>query len=392
MMKTGLLKNAGFLFLFTLVVYALSYKGEGVHWNYFVLLSDAFLHGRLYLVDNPLWLNELINWSGHYFVVYPPMPAILLLPFVAIFGISFPQPLLSILLGAINVSLSYLVFLKIFHKNSIALWMSLLFGFGTMQWYHAEVGSAWYVAHIVALFFLWLTLLEIFTRQRLFLIGLLIGCSYLARLPTILALSFVLIFLHHKFFDQHHKKLIFKNLFLLGLGLFPAILFNFVYNYLRFGVINDITYTLLPIFHEPWYQYGLFSIKNIPIHLLEIFLAPPSFKPAFPFIIPSLSVMSLMFITPAFFLIIFVKFKQKIIFSSLFTVLIMALPSLMHGSSGFSQFGFRFALDYLPFLLILTGSGLQNNYKWWAKGLIILSILINLWGVVMISHFNIWTI
>lgn len=392
MMKTGLLKNAGFLFLFTLIVYALSYKGEGVHLNYFVLLSDAFLHGRLYLLDNPPWLNELVKWHGYYFVVYPPMPAVMLMPFVYFFGVSFPQPFFSILLGAINVSLSYLVFLKIFHKKSIALWMSLLFSFGAMQWYHAEVGSAWYVAHIVALFFLWLTLLEIFTRQRLFLIGLLIGCAYLARLPTILTLSFVLFFLHHKFIDLHNKKLIFKNLFLLVLGLFPAILFNCMYNYLRFGVIYDIAYTLLPILNEPWYQNGLFSIKNIPIHLLEIFFAPPIFKATFPFVIPSLGVMSLLFVTPAFFLIIFAKFKQKIIFSSLLTSSVVALPSLMHGSSGFTQFGYRFALDYLPFLLILTGSGLQNNIKFWAKLLIILSILVNLWGVIMVTHLNKWAI
>lgn len=391
LMRHSLFKNTLFLFLITLLIYMLSYRGEGADLNYFILLADAFLHSRLYLLDNPPHLNELINLHGRYFVVYPPMPAILLMPFVAIFGTSFPQPYLSILLSAINVSLSYLVFLKVFGKKSIAFWLSLLFAFGTMQWYHAEVGSAWYVAHIVALFFLWLLLLEILTKQRLFLIGLLIGGAYLSRLPAILSIVFVLIYLHQRFFDPAHKKLGLRNLFLLGLGLTPAILLNWGYNFLRFGVIHDSAYTLLPIFDEPWYKYGLFSINNIPVHLIEVFFAPPIFRSTPPYIIPSLSVMSLLFITPAFFLIIFSKFRQKLMLSSVIIILIMALPGLMHGSSGFTQFGFRFALDYLPFLLILTGSGLQNKFSWWAKVLIILSILVNLWGVYMITHLQIWT-
>ena len=45
------------------------------------------------------------------------MPAILALPFVAIFGTSFLQPSLSIVLGSFNVALSYLVFLKLFGKK-----------------------------------------------------------------------------------------------------------------------------------------------------------------------------------------------------------------------------------------------------------------------------------
>lgn len=113
------------LFFITLTVYLFSYQGEGAHWNYFIFLADAFLHGRLYLLTNPPWLNELVKWNGHYFVVYPPMPAIMLLPFVAFFGISFPQPLLSILLGAINIALSYLVFTKLFREQSVSLWLAL---------------------------------------------------------------------------------------------------------------------------------------------------------------------------------------------------------------------------------------------------------------------------
>lgn len=387
-MQTISLKNfeiAIFLFLLTLIIYFLSYTGEGKHWNYFVLLADAFLHGRLYLLENPSWLNELINWEGKYYVVYPIMPAILLLPLVFLFGISFSQPHLSILIGAMNVGLSFLFFSKIF-KQDISVWLSLLYAFGTMHWYHTEVGSAWYIAHIIANLFIWIALLEIFGKKRLVLIGILIGGAYLSRLPAILTATFVIIYLYEKFLNIAPFRLHFKNFLLFSIGLFVGLFINWTYNYLRFGTIEDITYRLLPVFEEPWYKDGLFDIKNIPIHLTEVFTALPKFINEPPYIIPSLNVMALWFVTPALLLIPFANFKNKLVIASLITIIIMSLPGLMHGSNGFSQFGFRFALDYMPFLLILVGSGLERYFTWWSKSLIILSILINLWGVIMLSH------
>lgn len=371
-----------FLFFITLLVYSISSRGEGAQWNHFIYLADAFLHGHLYIDNN---LTEVISANGHYFVVYPPMPAILLMPFVAIFGINFYQPFLSILLGAVNVSLAYTVILKLFNNIKLSLWVSILYAFGTIQWYHAEVGSSWYVAHIVALFFLWLALLETITKQRLFLIGLFIGGAYLARLPTILSVIFVLIYLRRNFLNI-------RNLSLFSLGLAPAILFNGIYNFLRWGTVFDVGYILLPIFNEPWYRYGLFSIRYVPLHLKEVFTALPAFSKNPPFMIPSIYVMALWFVTPAFLLILKAKFKTKLALASLIAAAVIALPDLMHGNNGSTQFGFRFALDFMPFLLLLTASGLQNNFSWYAKLLLILSILINLWGVVMISFLNKWVI
>lgn len=374
-----------------LVVYGLSYGGTGANWNYFVLLADAFWQGRFYLLENPPWLNELINWQGRFYVVYPPMPAVLLMPFVALFGISFPQPYLSIFLASVNVSLSYLVFLKIFTNQKMSFFGSVLYAFGTMQWYHAQVGSAWYIAHIVALFFIWLMFLEILTKKRLILIGLLIGCAYLSRLPTVLAIVFVLLFLSNDFFDWRHKRIYFKNILLLVLGLLPFLGLNFIYNFLRFGTIADVGYRLLPVFEEPWYRYGLFSVKYIPIHLKEIFSALPQTKPDFPFVVPSMNVLALWFVTPAFLLIPFAYFKRKIVWVSVVTVVVMSLPSLTHGGSGFSQFGYRYALDYLPFLLIPTLSGAWRLPNFIFMFLLILSILINFWGVLLLEHFKMYT-
>jgi len=271
-------KAALILSLTTLIIYGLSYRGEGAPFNYFVLLADAFLHGKLYLSESFPWLNELVKVNSVYYVVFPPMPAILLLPLVVLFGASFSQPYLSILIGAINVGLAYLVFEKIFGKM-VARWTSILYAFGTIQWYHSEVGSTWYLAHISALFFMWLVLLETVTKKRLFLIGLFIGGAYLSRFSVVFSVVFVLFFLHHEFVIIRHKKirLFFRNFFKIGLGILPAVVLNGIYNYARYGVFYDRGYTLLPILGEPWYKYGFLSVKYIPIHLKEMFLSMPHF-------------------------------------------------------------------------------------------------------------------
>lgn len=380
--------------IITFLVYLLFNTGEQKHLNYFVPLADAFLQGRLYLIDNPPWLNELIPINNQFFVVYPPMPAILLMPFVYIFGIDFSQPLLSIIIGSINVSLSFLVINKLFHSKKIALSIAVIYGFGSMQFYHSVMGSAWYIAHIIAMFFIWLMLLNLQSKRKNYLvIGLLIGCAYWSRLPAILAVVFPLLYFWEDFVQLKPKLVIhFKSIFLLGLGIGVFVLLNAFYNYLRFGVPYDISYQLLPVFEEPWYKHGLFNVVNIPIHLKEILFALPSFSPNFPYIIPSLNVMAIWFVMPSIFLAFFAPIKKRIVWTSVVTILIMSLPGLMHGSNGFSQFGFRFSLDYLPFLLLVIAAGIHKKIWPLVLVLILLGTIINVLGIIAITIFKLWTI
>lgn len=351
-----------------------------------MLLADSFLHGRLYLIESPHWLNELVKIKNVFYVPFPPMPAILLMPFVAIFGTSFPQPILSILIGSANVSLSYLVILKFFKKENLALLISILYAFGTIQWYHAEVGSSWYIAHIITMFFMWLSLLEIQTKKRFFLIGLLISFSYLSHEPAIFASIFPLIYFYKDF-----RRI--KHVLVYGFGLSVGVLISIFYYYFSFGSFYNLGYWLIPnVLNEPWYKYGIVNLRYIPIHVKELLLSLPVLKSDPPYVIPSINSMAIWFTTPAFFLVLRANFKKILEFSSLTTSLIILLPILMHGSNGFTQFGYRFVLDFYPFLLILTASGINNSPKWLVIALIIISILINLWGVLMISFFNIWSL
>ena len=62
--------------------------------DYFVPLADAFLHGQLGLAAEPPsgGYNELVPLNGRLYVVYPPMPAVVLVPLVAFSGRGSTRP------------------------------------------------------------------------------------------------------------------------------------------------------------------------------------------------------------------------------------------------------------------------------------------------------------
>ncbi len=56
--------------------------------------------------------------------------------------------------------------------------------------------------------------------------------------------------------------------------------------------------------------------------------------------------------------------------------------------TGFAQFGYRFSLDFMPFLFLLTIKGMGEELSWHQKALILASVVVNLWGVVWINKFD----
>ncbi len=57
-------------------------------------------------------------------------------------------------------------------------------------------------------------------------------------------------------------------------------------------------------------------------------------------------------------------------------------------SGGWLSFADRFALDYYPFLFLLTIRAMGSDLKWHHKALIGLGIVANLWGVLWIYQFH----
>jgi 4-amino-4-deoxy-L-arabinose transferase-like glycosyltransferase len=370
--------------LVALLVFLLS-KGPPPGQNHFVYLADAFLHGRLGLSGPGASLAEIVNYQGDFYVVYPPMPAILLLPFVAVFGTSFDQSLLSIILASLCVAAVWLMLKKTGVNNNKSLWLAALFGFGTCFWFIASVGSAWYIEHVSAVLFLTGAIILALYKKNNFWVGLLLGCAALSRLPTVLAFPFFLL----RTYEQNTTwKTRLKQAAIFFIGLAIPVGLNALYNFSRYGTFLDVGYYLIPgIQQDPYFTNGIFNLSYIPRHIYAILFQGPILLNNFPYFEPSWMGLGLFFTTPAF-IYIFKGPWDKLSKKAALAVLCILPILITHGTVGFTQFGYRFSLDFTPFLILLVAKGMREKLGWQEKALIILSLLVNLWGVLSIIKFN----
>lgn len=378
-------------FFLTFTIYMLTREIDATYYNNFIVLADAFLNGRLYLLEDVSWM-ELAPVDGKYYVVPPPMPAILSMPFVAVSGLSTNQTLISILFGSLNVSLAYLVARSLTQNRAVQIWSTIMFGFGSIHWWVANAGGVWTFSQTLSVTFLFVAILLTFNDKSSFLTGLSIGASYWSRLTTVLSLPFFLIYSYDKWYKPSKGKNIlyginFRYLFLLGLGIAIFILLNAFYNYLRFKTPFDVSYYLIPnVIDDYYFKYGIFDPRYIPRHLNIIFLKLPEYVDQFPYIIPSSHGLAIWITTPAFIYAFWAGIKNKLALACWVAIFFIALVNFSHGTWGFTQFGYRFAVDFYPFLFILIVKGIGDKIKWHHIALITIGVLVNLWGVLTVQE------
>jgi hypothetical protein len=390
--------TAGLLFLTGAVVYYWSQPATVNPFNYFEYLAEAILNGRLNIEGAPFYFEELVRSGNRSYLIYPPLPAVLLLPFVAIRGISTNQLFLSFLLGGLNISLVYLTFRKLTDDRELPVWMAVLLGFGTIHWYTASIGSVWYLAQITSFFFMMLAVYFAVARPAPFASGLALGASYLSRLTTVLCFPFFAVMLYGCGGESGPSArtrflLRLKPVLIFSAGVAVFVLVNFLYNYARFGSPFDVAYTLHTISAakekvSPWFDQGLFSLSYAKYHLYSFLLEPPHFMDGWPYVVPSMTGLSVLITTPAFLLVPFAGLRNRLALASWAAIIPTALLIFIKSGTGWTQFGYRYAIDFYPFLLILTFLGTGGRLRRYHKALIILSVLVNLWGVLFINKFE----
>jgi len=157
------------LFFVTLAIgiYVFSNPHRIGWYNHFVWQADAFLHGRFGIawpvVDGPfvngffqdiMPLPSAPGTPSYGLLPFPPLPAVLLMPFVAVFGLATDAQLFGVVLGAINVGLAWRLTTRLTEQRSAAFLATLFFAFGTVHWYAAIISTTWFLAHVVAITFL----------------------------------------------------------------------------------------------------------------------------------------------------------------------------------------------------------------------------------------------
>lgn len=370
------------LFLIVFVIYLLTSAGN-TPYDYFIRLADAFLNNSYYLTDNPAWLNELIPLkNGGYGVVYPPAPAIIAMPFVYLYGPEFPQQIIAHLLGALLIIITAKIAYLKSKRISMFIWVFLLAGFGNIIWYLSSNGSVWYLGQVAGAFFLMATLYESLTKKRPIVVSVLFAMAVLSRLQLVLA--FPIISYLNK--DSLTKLKVAK--YLMPFGVLMS-LFCF-YNFLRFGSFFETGYSLIPnVLNEPWYYNGIFSTSYITNNLRVMFTSLPIIFNEFPYIRPSWGGLSILITSPAFIYAIFAKLKDKENIYIWLSLLMVAFVNLSHGGTGFTQFGYRYAVDFYPLIFMLVINHLKvTRLKWHHYLLLTFSIIVNLWGVLWINKFG----
>ncbi len=252
-----------------------------------------------------------------------------------------------------------------------------------------------------AVLFLALAILAQIKKQSGLVVGILFGIAFLSRIELIVALPFF-------FFEAN------KNRLHILLGLIPFVSFYLFYNFIRFGNPLDTGYSLIPgvlnepwyryginpldtgyslipgVLNEPWYRYGILSFSYIPGGLKVMFASLPKYRNSFPYLIPSWAGLAIWITTPAFVFAFFANLKEKGVLLSWAAISAILLTILMHGETGYAQFGYRFAIDFYPFLIFLIIKYLSKNKLMWLHWtLLSFSILVNLWGVILINKLHI---
>lgn len=370
------------IFLLSAFIYFLTSAGNTA-FNHYTLLADSFLNGKLYVQEEAPWLEQVPINNGAFYVANPPLPAVIAMPFVALFGRNFPQQIISHLFGAAGVLIVFFLSLKIKHSFKLAIWSALLGGFANIIWFLSASGSMWYLAQVIANFLLLLSVLEAIGKKRASMLSVLIGLAFLSRLQAIIYLPFLI-------FLISNKKTLLRNSITAVFSILPFILLFGVYNFLRFGDFFQTGLTLIPgLVNEPWFKNGLFSISNIAEHLKLLFNSYPVLRASFPFIIPPLSGLAIWITSPVFVFALKNNLNDKAVFLSWVAILFILLIDLAYGSSGTSQFGYRYAVDVYPLLFFLTIKGVSGMGPHKIHWLVLAaSILVNLWGVTFIKTFN----
>lgn len=366
----------------------------GRSWEgHFPRLADAFLHGRLDLRPEPpmgIRLDELIQAEGgsRLYCPYPPLPAILLMPFVLAFGSFVTVEAATRAVSIANLILFDACLLRLPGVLGLPrlesrgrVMLNLLFGFGTVSLHNAWLGGDWHLAHAVTLCAMLFALLEYSRARRPWLLGIYAAAVILTR-PTA---GLACVFFAMPFLRSRRAGDLLRLLAppLLSAGLLA------VYNLARFGDALDFGYQRMYLTGSgklAMDTYGQFHPHFIVGNLFWFFLAPPWPTAAghFPWLGYDPRGLSLLLSCPPV-IYVFVALKrrweQAAVRDSLLAVLLALIPLLLYFNSGYWQFGHRFCLDYMAPLMVLVVAGIGTRPGPGAFTLATVAIVIQFWGV-----------
>lgn len=368
------------------------YYNDGAN-NAYTLFAQSLLNGNLTLPKMDYY-GDMAYFNGLYYLPYPPLPSLILVPFVALFG---PQQVntvaIATLLACVSLYTLYKIFLKLSLKAGYFSWLLVGFFFGTGYWLALfNSHHSYSFAHITSCLFQLLLINELLGRKRWLLIGTLIGCSFLTRQFTIIYILFALgyLFYLHK---SESRKTAAKDVFLLLLPTAFCISIYLLYNYLRFGSFLDTGYNYIlymGVLKDRVDEYGVFSARYFLFNFYCFFLKGFNieFKGSTYLNIKDMDLWGTSLLAASPFLIASVKAQWPKILkvSAWVTIFFILTGQLFYHNNGWQQVNTsRFSLDFLPLLVVLAALGVNHVPKWLFKGMVVYAVLLNV--ISFLIHF-----
>ena len=352
-------------------------------------LAESFLQGKLYFweeskIKAPMTNYDVVEFKGKIFWPLGLFPAVVLMPFVYVFGklgVFFRQSYLNFFMILGIFYLAKKIAQKLHYSETDSVLLAFAFCFASVFQVASLVSWSFYFVQATSVFLVLLAIVGFLNRRQFILIGILFSFVLLSRITAALGIIFFFLVL---FLDKKKGfSYKFKNSFSLVIPMLTGFFLFFGYNYARFGNVFDNGYirTLsnkelaansdFTVFND-----GLFNLSYIKNNFYNYFLRLPSL----PFLDVQFPGVSFFVVSPVFLYIFRAKLKEPLVKASLLTIFLILPFLLSYYWPGWRQVGPRYLLDVLPFAYIL----LLYSFKKFkltplAKLIIIASSLLDLW-------------
>jgi hypothetical protein len=394
------------------VRHALRSSTENV--NYFKDLAQSFTHGRLDIDPSAgSGGHDLVFFEGKHYLYWPPVPALVYVPFVLVWGTNTPDHLIVAAQGALNSLLLIILLFRFVQRYELGMGRGavaaivLFWAFGTVHFYLSMRGSVWFYAQVLGQSFLILSLifaLHPSSTRNLVLSGICFALAAYTRNDLVFCG-----FLHAAIYATKdglpdlrgavRSALLFLLPFLGLSGL------NLAYNQARFHDLfeNGIKYhRMADHFRSAFAQHGFISIHHYPRNFYYEVLRPMELQMKWRPIVFDAEGFGFLWASPVFLLLVPAGYcfilgllgrdgrlaKRDLIFmaGAILSVLGVSTVIFVIMGTGWIQFGARYTLDF-HLALILFGLflhktwGEQRTFRLAFAGLLALSIFINYLGV-----------
>lgn len=347
-------------------------------------------------------------------VGFPPGPAFLLLPLLAIFRGILATQWLGALLGGLAVAVI---------DRLMAAWqrvfglegarpsdnvLTVLAGAGTLWIWLAPDGGTFLFAQVVGVTFLTLALALSWSGHRL-AAGIAFGLAVTSR-PAMLGAIPLMLALHlwserdrpaglRNAVGSGHLKTIVQRMLPLAVG--PLVLGGaaVALNALRFGSPLSFGYRFMlvpPFLRERLLEHGQLSWAYLGRNLHFVGWQWPTIirdsvgDVVFPFLAGDPRGMGLIWVTPAFAALLAAvwargRHEHRLLVSAWVSLVLCCLPGLLYYNTGWVQWGGRFLMDAWPIWILLAGVGLRRIPPALSILLIVLSVVSNLWAALLVA-------